>query len=193
MCPIGSLEPRIRNAAATRQAMLESARRHFALDSYENVGLREIASDAGVDPALVSRYFGSKEALFKAAVQNDERMFVGVTREGLSDYFADLMFNAELGCEATARKVERFLIILRSANSPKAAAMIREAIDEDMIAPVSTLLDGADAEVRASLCLSVMMGTGILRTVLCQEPLTAADQIGLRARLKRMFDAALKA
>jgi AcrR family transcriptional regulator len=187
--PVG---PRLRNAAATRQAMLVSARRHFSRESYENVGLREIAGDAGIDPALVSRYFGSKEQLFKAAVQHDEQdMFAGVTREGLAAHFAELMLESEAGCEMTAAKVEKLLIILRSANSPKASAIIREAIDEDLIGPVAGLLEGEDAELRASLCLAVMMGTGMLRTALCHEPLTAASEIGLRARLTRLFAAAL--
>ena len=63
--------PRAKNAAATRQAMLVAARRRFLQESYENVGLRDVAGDAGVDVALVSRYFGSKEELFKEVLRGD--------------------------------------------------------------------------------------------------------------------------
>ena len=58
---------RRRNAATTRQAILQAAHRCFLDESYDSVGLREIASAAGVDVALVSRYFGGKEQLFKEA------------------------------------------------------------------------------------------------------------------------------
>src|SRR4051812_43194812 len=63
------VQARLRNAAATRQAILDSARRHFAREGYDNVGLREIAGDAGVDPALVCRFFGGKEQLRRGAVR----------------------------------------------------------------------------------------------------------------------------
>ncbi|MCC2628726.1 MAG: transcriptional regulator, partial [Thermomicrobiales bacterium] len=60
--------PRCRNAKATRQAILEAAKICFMHDGYEQVGVREIAARAGVDPSLVNRYFGSKEGLFSEAV-----------------------------------------------------------------------------------------------------------------------------
>ena len=56
--------PRKRNAAATRAAMLDAAVCRFARDGYDGASVRDIAADAGVDAALVSRYFGGKEELF---------------------------------------------------------------------------------------------------------------------------------
>jgi len=55
---------RRRNAAATREAILTSARRAFARAGYDGAGVREIAAGAGVTAMLVNRYFGSKEQLF---------------------------------------------------------------------------------------------------------------------------------
>src|ERR1700760_3639196 len=60
---------RPRNAAATRGAILESAVRNFARAGYDGVGVRDIASDAGVTAMMVNRYFGSKEQLFAEAVE----------------------------------------------------------------------------------------------------------------------------
>jgi AcrR family transcriptional regulator len=60
---------RPRSAAATRAAILDSALRAFSRAGYDGVGTREIARDAGVTAMLVNRYFGSKEALFAAAVE----------------------------------------------------------------------------------------------------------------------------
>src|ERR1700736_5453329 len=60
---------RRRNADATRQAILESARLAFTRSGYDGVGVREIAQGAGVTAMLVNRYFGSKEHLFEEVVE----------------------------------------------------------------------------------------------------------------------------
>ena len=58
---------RTRNADATRADILAAARARFGAEGYERTTLRAIAGDVGVDPALVIRYFGSKQQLFAAA------------------------------------------------------------------------------------------------------------------------------
>ena len=185
---------RSRNAAATRQAILGSARRAFAREGYDNVGLREIAGDAGVDPALVSRYFGGKEQLFKESVRGeDQDLMLGVSRNGLAGHFADLLLDdAQAGCGASDEKTDRLLILLRSASSPKASQILREAIDEDILQPVASVLGGGDAEVRASLCLALLMGVGILKSAMAFAPLCSEDRTSLRNRLVCLFDAALE-
>src|SRR5437016_14641345 len=60
---------RPRNAAATREAILQSALAAFSRHGYDGIGVREIAQTAGVTAVLVNRYFGSKEELFAAAVE----------------------------------------------------------------------------------------------------------------------------
>lgn len=185
--------PRLRNAAATRQAILASARRHFARDSYENVGLREIAGDAGIDPALIGRYFGGKEQLFAAAVRNDDRdVLQGIPREQLPEHLAGLLMDeSRQDCGATAAKVDKLLVLLRSASSPRASQIIREAMSEDILEPIIGSVGGAHAEARASLCLAVLMGVGILRSAMALNSLCAIDTDLLRQRLTALFSAAL--
>jgi AcrR family transcriptional regulator len=60
---------RRRDAAATRSAIFEAATRRFACQGYQYAGVREIAADAGVDAAMVNRYFGSKEGLFAEVIE----------------------------------------------------------------------------------------------------------------------------
>src|SRR5438034_10393490 len=60
---------RRRNAVATRQAILDSARVAFTRSGYDGVGVREIAQAAGVTAMLVNRYFGSKQQLFEEVVE----------------------------------------------------------------------------------------------------------------------------
>ena len=61
--------PRARNANQTRADILAAARRRFGSDGYERTTLRAVAADVGIDPALVVRYFGSKQDLFAAAAE----------------------------------------------------------------------------------------------------------------------------
>ncbi len=190
MLPPPNCMPRLRNAAATRQAMLASARRHFARESYESVGLREIAGDAGVDPALVSRYFGSKEQLFKEALRGEDPLSLdGIARDALPSYLASLFLGKNP--DQAAAKIDCLLMMLRSASSPRASEIVREAVNGDMLEPMAGLLAGADAAMRASLTLAVLMGCGILRTAMGLESLRDADEARLRERLTAIFAAAL--
>jgi AcrR family transcriptional regulator len=59
---------RPRNAAASKQALLEAAQSLFGERGFEGTTIRDIGNLAGVDSALIARYFGSKADLYIAAV-----------------------------------------------------------------------------------------------------------------------------
>ena len=69
----GTMEPttRKRDAAQTRQDLLDAARDLFGTKGYDRTSLREIGERAGVDAALIARYFGNKMALYSASVEAD--------------------------------------------------------------------------------------------------------------------------
>jgi AcrR family transcriptional regulator len=185
------VSPRVKNAAATRETMLASARTRFLGESYENVGLREIAADAGVDVALIGRYFGSKEGLFREVLRGDSGPWLDpkVTAADLPQWLAMLATRAQ---DSTEREdLERLLIILRSASSPAPAAVVQQSFIENVLEPVAKLLGGPDAEVRASLALSLLIGTTVLRTIMAMEPLRECDTAAVRARLTILFANAL--
>jgi len=192
-----SRPPRERNAAATRQAILDVALRQFARESYENVGLREMGREAGVDPALICRYFGSKEALFREVLHadHDESLLEDVDAAGLPARLAALIIDKG-ACEADlaqqAAKMERLFVILRSASSPNASTIASEAINEDFIAPIVNRLDGEEARMRASLALSVMIGSIIVRNMMSVSSLCEVDQDRVRARLTAILEKALE-
>lgn len=182
---------RTRNAAATRQAILIAATRRFLQDSYECVGLRDIARDAGVDVALVSRYFGSKEELFQEVLRGDRegKLPLDGNSTDLPARLADLMLDN--GCATDRNDVERLLIILRSASSPKAAEIVRESLRHDVLEPFADLIGGRNAPVRASFAMAIFMGTTILRTVMQVGPLCEEDRGIVRRKLEQLFEAAL--
>src|SRR5437868_4121852 len=66
-----SAPARSRDRDRTHAEILDAARRSFATRGYAHSGMREIAAAAGITPALVVRYFGSKEQLFVAAIDAD--------------------------------------------------------------------------------------------------------------------------
>jgi AcrR family transcriptional regulator len=181
----------VRNAAVTRQAMLVAARRRFLEESYENVGLRDIAGEVGVDVALVNRYFGSKEELFKEVLREGkaEKFDLPGMAGDLPAYLADLA--TDVDGEEDHVHLARLLIILRSASSPQAAEIVRSTVQDDMLRPFARLLGGGDAERRASLAMALMMGTTIMRSILCVGARADGDREAIRERLKGMFEAAL--
>ena len=182
--------PRVRNAAATRQAILDAATELFSQESYENVGVREIAAGAGADVALVNRYFGSKKQLFIEALGKCEDAAPGdVPVADLPAHYADIVMDN--ACRDTCDDARWLMIILRSASSPEAGAIVRETFLKDSLGPLSDVLGTPEGDVRAALLMAVCMGITILRDVMTIEPLFAADKAALRARIVRLFEATL--
>lgn len=184
--------PRQRNATATREAILRAARARFLSDSYDVVGLRDIAGDACVDVALVGRYFGSKEELFRQVLRGDGpgKLDDLPGAASLPEFLADLAVRPHDGDRG--EHVEKLLLILRSASSPTASGIVREAFSEDVLGPLAALLDGRpDAGLRASIALTVLIGTTILDTIMGVGPLCDCDREPARRRLVRVFEAAL--
>src|SRR3954471_13557038 len=64
----GNARTRTRDAQATRLALLRAAQRRFGVLGYDRTTTRDIARDAGVNVALIRRYFGGKEGLFQAVI-----------------------------------------------------------------------------------------------------------------------------
>ncbi|MGW5150776.1 TetR/AcrR family transcriptional regulator [Rhodococcus koreensis] len=181
---------RVRNAAATREAILRSAVIAFTRHGYDGVGVREIAQSAGVTAMLVNRYFGSKEQLFTEAVDT-----AFAPRTVLSDN------PATLAGDVAARLVERtapesehldpFLLMLRSASNPRAAEIVRAGVEKHAGRYLSELLEGPDADERAMLAHSVIAGFWLMRKMLGSNALVTADPDELTRRLEALLVIAL--
>ena len=181
---------RVRNAAATREAILHSAVIAFTRHGYDGVGVREIAQSAGVTAMLVNRYFGSKEQLFTEAVDT-----AFAPRTVLSDN------PATLAGDVAARLVDRtapesehldpFLLMLRSASNPRAAEIVRAGVERHAGRYLSELLGGPDADERAMLAHSVIAGFWLMRKMLGSTALVLADPVELTHRLEALLMVAL--
>jgi AcrR family transcriptional regulator len=156
--------PRCRNAKATRQAILEAAKICFMHDGYEQVGVREIAARAGVDPSLVNRYFGSKEGLFSEAVASkfDLRQLLDGDRATLGERLARYVLQKK----SEGADYDPLVALLRSSSSDVCSGMLRNAILEGFVRPLAARLDGPDALSRAELVGSTLLGLLVHRTVI---------------------------
>jgi AcrR family transcriptional regulator len=162
-------------AAATRAAMLEASRVLFAREGYDHVGVRDVAGVVGVDPALVIRYFGSKEKLFAEAVAGRFAVSEGLLegeRSGLGERLARFVLSSKEGKEG---EFDPLLTLLRSAPNERAAALLREALDEQFVRPLARGLGGALAEERASLITANLFGLAFMRSVLRSALLAAGE------------------
>ena len=177
---------RIRNAEATREAILRSALIRFSRAGYDDVGLREIAGEAGVTAMLVNRYFGSKEALFEAAVEAafaDGSMFSGDAAD-----LAGRVASAIMGkTDQASGDPDPLMVMLRSAANPRTATILRESIRRHFEAPLAVLLPGDGTRERAALLLSVVAGFQLMKTIIGTEALRNGDRDILVGRLKEIF------
>lgn len=182
---------RLKNAAATRDAILAAARQRFMKESYDSVGLRDIAGDAGVDVALIGRYFGSKEKLFGEVVDKGEPLpFPESMAPAELPSFLTALFEAHDAAEHREH-AEQLLIILRSASSPVAAGIVREAMRKDIIQPLADHLCGEAPEARASLAMAVWMGVTVLRSIMAVEPMCDGKCGVVNSKLALLYEAAL--
>lgn len=178
--------PRPRNAAATREAILNSAIRHFARAGYDGVGVREIAGDAGVTAMLVNRYFGSKEQLFAEAVDTSFAPPVLITED--SDTLArDAATALVARTDPDAESLEPFLIMLRSVSNPTAVRIVREAIERHVGKRLTRQLSGPRRRLRTDVMLSVISGVLLMRRVIGARGLTEGDTDQLVDVLESVF------
>jgi AcrR family transcriptional regulator len=167
---IGNKVPKVRRGDATRANILTAARERFAADGYERATIRAIAADANIDPALVMRYYGSKERLFAAAAEFDLRLpnLSALPREAVGAAFVehflvrweeDDILKALLRTAATnERAAERMRLIFATQVSPAVAALCGDPKSES---------------TRAGLISSQILGFALCRYVLRLPPVVA--------------------
>lgn len=138
-----------------RTAILNAARRAFALRPYAAVTLRGIAADAGVSAALIVKYFGGKEQLFDAVADfgPDVDLLLSVPRERLGRHLVEtaLVTRREGGPLPLLRVV--FAI---AAGDER--VLLTERFREQATGRIAALLGGPDARLRAELVVAQFLG-----------------------------------
>ena len=170
--------------SGTREAILDAARRAFAEQGYQHATVRGVADLAGVDPALVHHYFGTKQALFVAAVQlpvNPAEQLMAVLAQDPGQA-GERMVELFLSIWDHAAAQSPLLALVRSAvGDERAAAMLREFITEEVLGQLARRLGSPDARLRATLVGSQLIGLAMARYIIRVEPLASTPAAELAA------------
>jgi len=163
----------------TREAILAAAREAFAERGYDRASIRAIATGAGVDPALVHHYFGTKDQLFLATVNApiDPAQILPRVLDGSTEELPERLVRTFLSVWDHPVSGPAAVALLRSGlQHDWSARMLREFLTTRVIRRVISQLqlDPAEAPLRGSLVATQMIGLGLIRYVLKVEPLAAA-------------------
>jgi len=152
---------RSRNATRTRADILAAARLRFGSDGYERTTLRAVAADVGVDPALVIRYFGSKQDLFAAAAEFtlDLPDLTAVHPDDVADALLPSFF-------AVWENDTTFVALLRAAMTSPTAADTMRRIFATQVAPKLAAVTPDHPAQRAGLMGAFVIGLATTRYVL---------------------------
>jgi len=167
----------------TRQVVLDAARATFAQSGFDGASIRRIATTAGVDPALVHHYFGTKEELFLASIEIpvDVPSLLGRIAaqgpDGIGPRLVAMMLSvweSPVGAGLAGW--------LRTALSdPGRAAMIRELVVNRLAGPFAASLGipPDEREIRAGLVMTQVIGVIVGRYLLLLDPVVSMSRAEL--------------
>jgi AcrR family transcriptional regulator len=158
-----------KKSEATQAAILAAARQLFAERGYDRTTIRDVAARAEIDPAMVIRYFGSKDDLFVHAADFDlkvpdigaiDRAKMG---EMLIRHFLELW-------EGENRNKSLPLLLRSAASNEYAARKVREVFASQVLPALARAGATSGAASRAALVSSQLLGLAFLRYVLKLPP-----------------------
>ncbi|MEU6625883.1 TetR family transcriptional regulator [Streptomyces litmocidini] len=161
-----------------RERILEAARAQFAERGYDKASVRGIAKAAGVDPALVHHYFGTKDEVFAAAIEVsfEPTAVVPAILCGPREAIGERLARFFIGVWENPASRAPLLAIVRSALTHEAAAkVLRTFVLRRLLERIAAELDVPDPGFRAELAASHMIGIVIMRYVIQVEPLASVD------------------
>ncbi|HEX2102170.1 MAG TPA: TetR family transcriptional regulator [Solirubrobacteraceae bacterium] len=163
----------------TRAAILDAARAAFAERGYDGVSIRAVAREAGVDPALVHRFYGSKEQLFVAAMAlpiSPSQIVETLLADGVEG-LGERLVRTVLGLFDAPDAFAPILALIRGAvSNERAAAMLREFLAREVLGRLAAAASPDRPELRASLAGSQIIGLAMARAVVGVPPLATTDR-----------------
>ena len=169
-------------APDTRAEVLAAARASFAERGFRGTTIRAVAASAGVDPALVHHYFGSKDDLFVAALQIpvDPREVLAPVVAAGPDGAGERLMRALLGVWDDPAVQPGLLALVRSLISDDSGGLVRDAFIPVVVGPVLAALVADRPDVRIPLVASQVVGLIVARYVVALPPMaemTAEDVV----------------
>jgi AcrR family transcriptional regulator len=163
----------------TREAILAAARSAFAERGFDAASIRGIATAAGVDPALVHHYFGTKEDLFRATIDipiDPAQLLPAVLGAG-PDGAGERLVRTFLGVWDSPAGAAAVALLRSAVSNEWTARLMREFLVTQVLRRVLDHLDLDPAELplRGSLVATQIIGLAMMRYVIRLEPVASAD------------------
>lgn len=174
-----------RNGPRTRARILAAAQDIFSSRGYTQTGLRDIATEAGVDVALVSRAFGSKEKLFQAALE-PRLLIERLWSEDRSQFGVNLVETLLDPVNADSNPLRMLLL---SSSDPGARQIAIDLLEQKLVGPLGELMGDPDGPARAAEVLALTAGFITYRNVLPLSPFAAELRPTTRLWLARALQA----
>jgi AcrR family transcriptional regulator len=165
----------------TRAVILDAARTLFASAGLSGTSVRAVAAKAGVDPALVHHYFGTKDDLFVAALALpiDPREVLAAVASGGPDGAAERLLRTFLSVWDDPELQLPLIALARSLTDPSSKELMRDGFLKVIIGPVAVALGVEEPEWRMPVVASQVMGLILMRYLLQVEPIASmsADEV----------------
>ena len=163
---------------STRASILAAAAECFAARGFDATSMRQVAVVAGVDSALVRRFFGSKERLFTevaSALIVPERALAAIAA-GAPEAAGERLVRYFLSLLGDVSHPGPFLGLIRSAvASEHAAGLLRRLLAEQVLGELAGSFRSESADLGAALAASQLVGLAVARYAVRLDALAAAD------------------
>ena len=171
-----------RDPLKTKERILRAAQSVFAGSGYASVGIRDIAQEAGVNSALISRYFGSKANLFETALLDafSTRAIFVQERENFGERVVELLLNAVDG------PLPNMTIL--ATGDPVSREIVQRIANEYMVDHLAEWMGSPDARARALNMIALMTGFAIYIHQLAIRPIPDASISWLVTQVQNIVD-----
>jgi AcrR family transcriptional regulator len=173
-------------ATDTRAVILAAAKAEFAEKGFDKASVRGIARAAQVDPALVHHYFGSKDDLLLSSLEApfDPRQVIAALTEHGAEGLGERIATTFLTVWDDEKARVPIVALFKSAmTTPAAADLVRNGVARMVLEAVSEAIEADDADLRAQLVVSQLVGVAVARYVLELEPIASTPREEVARRL----------
>ena len=166
-------------ASESREHILATARRLFAEHGFEGTSLRQVAREAGVDPAMIHHFFKGKDELFALSVAlpaDPAQVLEGVDQHD-PEHRAEAIVRAVLRLWESPARHSLVAFIRGTIGSKAKTLLLREVVTRTIISRIMAGIPGPPEEValRGNLVATQMVGLMLVRYVVKLEPLASAS------------------
>jgi AcrR family transcriptional regulator len=168
---------RWRSGAESKQRILQVARELFNQHGYGSTTVRAIATAAGVDPAMVFYFFGTKQNLFSAVIDMSGNVPPAIESlfAGSLDTIGERIVRTLLENLDKSDRTPLVMLTRSAPGDPQSEALLREFIDREITDRLAALLDTPDAALRAGMVNVQILGLAVARYIVHLEPIASSS------------------